>query len=335
MAPPPTTNAGAAAAAATTKLQPTARCHSARQMSHRAKRVEAVVVAAAITRTTPEPPRLSPPPSAVAASLSNTTIAEALMPQQGQNAGAAGKTDPMTTLHERVAAEVAARDKAAKAKKTKETKNPAELAIKHTTKMEMLRMLKVRSIVCACAGVWMCSHTRIAHDRSQSLLSFKAQAAWMEIITRRKEVRSLRAAVASLSREVNALRKEAASAADIDTAHAHSLERGRDRFPPSPAVSVKATPMALNKNDDDKVRSASPSCWQSDSVGMVNADTFNPTTAATVAPAGLAPRTKASGGSGDLDLFLDGLLQDGWSEERAALIDAAAAEAPMPAASAH
>lgn len=127
------TPAPASTAVATTT---TGRRSSVRQTAQRAKRVEAACVAAAIKKTVPLPPRISPPPMASAA-----TIPEALMPAHGSQPTQEYKQEqPMETLHERVAAEVAAREKAA----AKAAKDPAKRAIKHTTKKEMLRMLKVK-----------------------------------------------------------------------------------------------------------------------------------------------------------------------------------------------
>ena len=59
------------------------------------------------------------------------------------------------------------------------------------------------------------------------------------------------------------------------------------------------------------------------SAGVVDVDAFAAVGAPK--PADATTANKAAGGADALDSFLDDLLTDGWSEERAALMDAAAA----------
>lgn len=119
---------------------PAARRHSARQTSKQeAKRHAAAAAAAAAAEaaaaktTTPQPPRLSTAAAAAPATASAATIPEALMPGA---AGARGAPE------QRVTAEVAQRKP--------EALDPVARACKHTTKKEMVRMLKVR----ASGGRW-------------------------------------------------------------------------------------------------------------------------------------------------------------------------------------
>jgi glutathione synthase/RimK-type ligase-like ATP-grasp enzyme len=105
------------------------------QRSKRQKQEAAAKRQADETTTTPQPPRLA-------------TVPEALMPHKQP----ASPNTAATTLQMRVAAEVEAR------RKNTPPMDPTQRAIKHTTKLEMLRMLKVRWVTLRRA-VWRVDQT--------------------------------------------------------------------------------------------------------------------------------------------------------------------------------
>ena len=165
----------------------------------------------------------------------------------------------------------------------------------------------------------------------------QTQAAWAEILARRKEVRFLRAAVASLSCDAAALRTAASAAAPAPGAPDSQHDDPFDQGPLQGEASMME--VLVGGGDEGKQlllsrsATASPSAWAAGSVGAVDVDAFAsavvpPKPAATVAADSITPTmttTNQAAGGADLNSFLDSLLTDGWSEERGALMDAGAA----------